>query len=240
MHPLVGHVCGPRSWREVESKMKAMVIGASGGIGAAVTSKLKTDGWDVTGLSRSVDGLDITDQASVEAVLATQTGLFDLIFVAVGVLATEGGQPEKSLAAIDAGAMSRVLSVNTIGPALILRHVAKLLPKDRRSVVAVLSARVGSIGDNHIGGWYSYRASKAALNQIVHGAAIELGRSHKQSICVALHPGTVETSFTANYAGRHKTVPATEAAANLIGVTQSLTAEQSGGFYDYAGREIVW
>ena len=107
-------------------------------------------------------------------------------------------------------------------------------------MVAVLSARVGSIGDNRIGGWHSYRASKAALNQIVHGAAIELGRSHKQSICVALHPGTVGTPFTAEYAGRHKTVPAKEAAANLIDVVNDLRVEQSGGFYDYAGQEINW
>ena len=136
--------------------------------------------------------------------------------------------------------MAHVFAVNAIGPALILRHVSRLMPKDKRSVVAVLSARVGSIGDNQIGGWYSYRASKAALNQIVHGAAIELGRSHKQSICVALHPGTVETPFTKDYAGRHKTVSAQEAALNLLDVIADLTPGQSGGFYDYAGQEIVW
>ena len=104
----------------------------------------------------------------------------------------------------------------------------------------MLSARVGSIGDNAIGGWHSYRASKAALNQIVHGAAIELGRSHKDSIVVSLHPGTVETAFTANYAGRHKTVTAGEAAGNLLGVMGGLTADQSGGFFDYAGKAVPW
>ena len=104
----------------------------------------------------------------------------------------------------------------------------------------MLSARVGSIGDNRIGGWYSYRASKAALNQIVHGAAIEVGRSHKDSIVVALHPGTVQTAFTAEYAGRHKTVTAQEAAGNLLGVTGGLTVEQSGGFFDYAGAVVPW
>ena len=110
--------------------------------------------------------------------------------------------------------MADVFAVNAIGPALILKEVPKLLTKD--GVCAVLSARVGSIGDNQIGGWYSYRASKAALNQIVHGAAIEIGRSHKNAKVVALHPGTVETPFTANYAARHKTIPAEEAAANLF------------------------
>lgn len=220
--------------------MRALVIGASGGIGSAVFDHLQGDRWDVTGLSRSIDGFDVGNPASVDRVLDRVTGTFDLIFVALGILAPLWGAPEKNLAAIKSDDMARVFAVNTIGPALILRHAARLLPKDDRAVVAVLSARVGSIGDNRIGGWHSYRASKAALNQIVHGAAIELGRSHKQSVCVALHPGTVATPFTANYAGRHPTVPPDEAAANLLSVLAGLTPEQSGGFYDYAGQEVVW
>lgn len=220
--------------------MKALVIGASGGIGAAIARQLSGEGWDVTGLSRAVDGFDVRDPAAVAGAMDRLTEPFDLILVAIGILANPSGAPEKNLAAINADAMAQVFAVNTIGPALILRHAARLLPKDQRGVVAVLSARVGSIGDNQIGGWYSYRASKAALNQIVHGAAIELGRSHKQSVCVALHPGTVETPFTKDYAGRHKTVPAQDAARNLLGVIATLTPEQSGGFYDYAGERIVW
>lgn len=220
--------------------MRALVIGASGGIGSAIFQHLQADKWDVTGLSRSVDGFDVGNPASVDRVLDRVTGPFDLVFVGLGILAPLWGTPEKNLAAIKPDDMARVLAVNTIGPALILRHAARLLPKDNRAVFAVLSARVGSIGDNKIGGWHSYRASKAALNQIIHGAAIELGRSHKQSICVALHPGTVATSFTANYAGRHPTVPPTEAAANLLSVLDGLTPEQTGGFYDYAGQEIAW
>lgn len=220
--------------------MRALVIGASGGIGSAVSQQLERDGWDVSRLSRSVDGFDVANPASVERSMANQTAPFDLIFIAVGILAPLWGTPEKALSAIKSEDMARVFSVNTIGPALILRHAARLLPKDNRAVIATLSARVGSIGDNNIGGWHSYRASKAALNQIVHGAAIELARSHKQSICVALHPGTVETAFTENYAGRHKTVPAEEAAANLLSVIAQLQPHQSGGFYDYAGRDIVW
>ncbi|KQI70605.1 C factor, cell signaling protein [Loktanella sp. 5RATIMAR09] len=220
--------------------MRALVIGATGGIGAAVTAQLKADGWDVTGLSRSVDGFDVGDPAAIEQCMEAQTGPFDLIFVALGILAPVQGAPEKSLSAIKARDMAAVYAVNAIGPALILRHAARLLPKDGRGVIATLSARVGSIGDNKIGGWYSYRASKAALNQIVHGAAIELGRSHKGSICVALHPGTVATPFTADYAGRHKTVEPQDAAKNLLSVIANLTTEDTGGFFDYAGKEIVW
>ncbi|WP_108816511.1 SDR family NAD(P)-dependent oxidoreductase [Loktanella sp. Alg231-35] len=220
--------------------MRALVIGASGGIGSAVAAQLAQDKWDVTGLSRSVDGFDVGNAASVERAMSGMTAPFDLIFVALGILAPLWGTPEKSLSAIKPDEMARVFSVNTIGPALILRHAAELLPKDRRSVVATLSARVGSIGDNKVGGWHSYRASKAALNQIIHGAAIELGRSHKQSICVALHPGTVETPFTANYVGRHPTVPATQAATNLLSVIADLTPDQSGSFFDYAGEAISW
>ncbi|MEO1639769.1 MAG: SDR family NAD(P)-dependent oxidoreductase [Pseudomonadota bacterium] len=220
--------------------MRALVIGASGGIGSAVTKQLRQERWEVTTLSRSEDAFDVGKPATITKAMGALEGEYDLIFVAVGILAPHWGAPEKSLSALKAEDMARVFAVNAIGPALILQHAADLLPRDRRGVVATLSARVGSIADNQIGGWYSYRASKAALNQIVHGAAIELGRSHKQSICVALHPGTVETPFTANYAGRHKTTPATEAAANLLGVLDCLTPEHTGQFYDYAGEFVPW
>jgi NAD(P)-dependent dehydrogenase (short-subunit alcohol dehydrogenase family) len=218
----------------------ALVIGASGGIGAAVAAALEADGVGVTRLSRLADGLDVTDPAAVVRVMGAISGPFDLIFVALGILAAPGGAPEKSLAAIDADAMAQVFAVNAIGPALILRHAARLLRRDGRSVVAVLSARVGSIGDNRIGGWHSYRASKAALNQIVRGAAIELQRSHKQSICVALHPGTVATPFTFAYAGSHEMVTPDAAAANLLAVIEKLGPDMTGGFYDYAAKPVVW
>ena len=136
--------------------------------------------------------------------------------------------------------MAATFAVNATGPALLMKHLLPLLKRDDASIFATLSAKVGSIGDNHLGGWYSYRASKSALNQIVHGAAIELGRSHKDSVVVALHPGTVETPFTADYAGHHKTVTAQTAADNLLGVIEGLTPYQSGGFFDYAGDEIAW
>ena len=126
-----------------------------------------------------------------------------------------------------------------MGPMLAMKHALPLLERDALAVMAVLSARVGSIGDNTIGGWHSYRASKAALNQYLRGVAIEMRRTHKKGVAVALHPGTVETPFTADYPG-HRKVSAEDAARNLVDVVTGLTPEQSGGFYDYAGKEIVW
>ena len=218
---------------------RALVIGASGGIGSALASELAARGADVTGLSRSGDGLDVADPASVDRVLGALEGPFDTILVATGILAPEGDMPEKSLDALDAKDMARTLAVNAIGPALVLRHAPRLLPREGRSVVGVLTARVGSIGDNRMGGWYSYRASKAAANQIVHGAAIEIGRKRTHAVVVALHPGTVETPFTAEYPGHRKVAP-DQAAQNLLNVLERLKPENSGGFYDYAGEAIAW
>lgn len=217
----------------------ALIIGASGGIGAALTDAVRDRGDTVTTLSRIEDGLDIADEASVARVFGGVTGSFDMILVATGILAPPGGAPEKAVSAITAQAMAQVFAVNAIGPALILKSALPMIPKDRRVVIGVLSARVGSIGDNRIGGWHSYRASKAALNQIVHGAAIELARTHPQAVCVALHPGTVKTAFTRDYKAKGK-VDASAAAANLLAVLDGLTTAQSGGFYDYTGVSVPW
>lgn len=218
---------------------RALVIGASGGTGAAVASALADRGVEVTGLSRREDGLDVTDQASVGHVLGAIAGPFDLVFLATGVLASRDGNPEKSLEQIAAADMAAVMAVNAIGPAVILRHAPRLLPRHGRSVLAVLTARVGSIGDNRLGGWYSYRASKAAANQIVRTAAIEIGRKHREAAVVALHPGTVATSFTENYPGHRKVAPS-EAAENLLQVIDGIGPEQSGRFFDWAGKEVPW
>ena len=219
---------------------KALIIGASGGIGSALKEALSAKGIDVLGLSRSGDGLDITDEQSVARVLGALEGTFDLIVIASGALVIDGQEPEKSLRQISGRAMLDQFAVNAVGPALIMAHAARLLPKDRPAHLAALSARVGSIGDNRLGGWYSYRAAKAALNQIVKTASIELARSHKQLCCVALHPGTVETPFTQNYAARHATVPAREAAENLLDVLQGLEPAQTGRFFDWSGQEVLW
>ncbi|MGO4916904.1 SDR family NAD(P)-dependent oxidoreductase [Pseudogemmobacter sp. W21_MBD1_M6] len=218
----------------------ALIIGSSGGIGAALVAGLRAKGGAVTGLSRSADGLDITNETSVAQHLGKLSGPFDLIVVATGALATGGHQPEKTIRSLTADGLRSQFDVNTIGPALVLKHSIRLLPRDRRAVFAALSARVGSIGDNALGGWYSYRSAKSALNQILHTAAIELARSHPQAVCVALHPGTVETDFTAKYLGRHPAVAASVAAENLLDVISGLTSGQSGGFYDWQGKQVVW
>ena len=219
---------------------RVLVIGASGGIGAALSEALRARGSSVTPLSRAGEGLDLMDEASVNAALEGLTGPFDAVIVATGALEIDGAAPEKSLHAVTQKAMLDQFALNAVGPALVLRHAARLLPRDRRAVFAVLSARVGSIEDNRLGGWISYRSAKAAVNQIVHTAAIELSRSHPQSICVALHPGTVETPFTEKYLGRHPAVPPGEAAGNLLRVIDGLTSEESGGFFDWAGKAVPW
>ena len=220
--------------------MRALVIGASGGIGAALCAELTAQGWQVTGLSRSRDGLDVTQEASVEAALAPLHPPFQRIIIATGALEIGPHTPEKALRQITADGMLAQFALNTVGPALVLKHAARLLPRDEPAVIAALSARVGSIGDNRAGGWHSYRAAKAALNQIIRGAAIELARSHKHAACVALHPGTVQTRFTAKYLGRHPAVPPQDAARNLLRVIGSLTPAQSGQFFDWAGETVPW
>ncbi len=219
---------------------RAVVVGASGGIGQALSAALAEQGWQVTGLSRSGDGLDVTDEASVAQHLGALDGKFQRILIATGALEISGHSPEKALKHLSAEGLAAQFALNTIGPALVMKHALRLLPKDAPAVMAALSARVGSIGDNRAGGWHSYRASKAALNQIIRGAAIELGRSHPHAICVALHPGTVATKFTEKYLGRHPAVPPDDAAANLLRVIDGLAPEQSGQFFDCAGKSVPW
>ena len=219
---------------------QALVIGASGGIGGAVAAALESRGVAVTRLSRRADGLDVTDEASVAHHLGALEGPFDLVFIATGGLMIGADKPEKALSHITQGAMTRQFALNAIGPALILAHVPRLLARDGPAVVAALSARVGSIGDNRIGGWHGYRAAKAALNQIIRGAAIELSRTHRQAVCVALHPGTVATDMTRPFVRPGKATPPGEAARNLLSVIDGLTPDETGRFFDYAGKPIEW
>ena len=216
-----------------------MVIGASGGIGAAVADAMEARGGQVTRVSRAADGLDVTDPASVVRVMSELQGPFQTVFVAIGVLAPPDLAPEKQLGDLDPDVMAQVFAVNTIGVAQVLTHLPRLLPRKGRSVTGVLTARVGSIGDNRMGGWHSYRASKAALNQVVRGVAVELGRSHREAVVAALHPGTVDTPFTRAYPA-HKKVQAPEAAGNLLDVMTRLQTAQSGGFFDYSGADVPW
>lgn len=220
--------------------MRALVVGSSGGIGSALCAALAARGAAVTGLSRSGDGLDVTDEASVARVLGGLEGTYDLILVSTGALEIGPHRPEKSLRALDPAALAQQFALNATGPALVLKHALRLMPRDRRAVFAALSARVGSIGDNALGGWYSYRAAKAALNQLIHTAAVEVARTHPQAVLACLHPGTVETKFTEKYVGNHPTVPPAVAAENLLSVIDALTPAQTGGFYDWQGKVVPW
>lgn len=220
---------------------KALIIGASGGIGAALAARLRGQGAEVTTLSRREDGLDLTRPETVADHAARLQGHdFDLIVNATGALVIDGHQPEKSMDALDPQAMAAQFALNAIGPALVLRDFAPLLARDRRSVLASLSARVGSIGDNGLGGWVSYRAAKAAQNQILHTAAIEWRRRNRHAILIALHPGTVETPLTRKYAARHPTITPERSAEALLAVIDALTPEDSGGFRDWKGQVVPW
>ena len=225
----------------------ALVIGASGGIGAALLAQLQqNDRFDrALGLSRhSQPALDLLDEASIALAAAHVAGLglpLRLLIDATGLLHGPGLQPEKTWQQLDPVQMARAFAINAIGPALLMKHFLPLLPLEGRSVFATLSAKVGSIGDNHLGGWYSYRASKAALNQLVRTAAIELRRRQPQALCVALHPGTVATGLSAPFAKTGLQVQAPDhAAARLLGVIDGFQAADSGGFFNHDGSVLPW
>lgn len=225
----------------------AVVLGASGGIGGALISRLrKCERFaQVLAVSRSGEyAFDLADEASIERAAAAiaETGReLRLAIDATGVLQGGGCIAEKTWGQLDAAAMTRAFAVNAIGPALVMKHLLPLLPAVGKSVFATLSARVGSIGDNRLGGWYSYRASKAALNQFVHTAAIELRRKRPDAICVAVHPGTVDTRLTAAFQRSGLEVQTPDvAAARLLDVLDALGSDASGGFYDHRGVTIPW
>lgn len=225
----------------------AIVVGSSGGIGSALHQRLAAQSRFsvVLGLGRrSSPSLDLTDEASVAAVARHVAGLgadVRLVIDASGVLHDEGLSPEKSWRDLDAAQRARAFAVNAIGPALLMKYILPLLPRQGCSVFATLSARVGSIGDNRLGGWYSYRASKAALNQLVRTASIELGRRQPAALCVALHPGTVATSLSAPFvkAGLDVQTP-DQAAGRLLEVIDRLPPGSSGGFFDHRGDPVPW
>lgn len=225
----------------------AVIVGASGGIGRAMCGALSGNGFPgtVIGLSRtSAPSMDLLDEASIEAAarhVASRGQPLRFLFLATGFLHDDVHRPERSLRDLSVAHMTKAYALNTIGPALVLKHFTPLLPREGRSIVAVLSAKVGSIGDNQLGGWHSYRASKAALNQVVHTAAIELKRSRPEAICVALHPGTMDTKLSAPFSKAGlKVRPPEVAACELLEVIEALTPDESGGFFDYAGWPLPW
>ncbi len=233
--------------------LRVIVIGASGGIGRAFTDLFARSNQveHVYALSRSLSGhpsgkvtdleIDITSQESIKSVSETlkNAAPFDLILIATGLLTGEGIAPEKSMRAITSKGFETSFNVNATGPANVAKYFLPLLRRDSKAVFAALSARVGSITDNRIGGWYAYRASKAALNMIIKTLAIEHARRFKDAVIISLHPGTVDTQLSKPYQGNVR--PDTlftpqEAAQKLIGVIDRLTPQDTGGLFDWKGE----
>lgn len=222
----------------------AVVIGASGGIGRAVADAVQASGVFavVHRLSRSVTGFDLEDEASIAASAAevAKGPAPTLVFVATGVL-HHGQTPERSYRSLTPEHMMRDFRINAVGPALVAKHFLPLLPRDRRVVFAALSARVGSISDNRLGGWHAYRASKAALNMTLKNLAIEMARTHPLAVIAGLHPGTVDTDLSAPF---QKGVPpeklfdARYSADRLLSVIEALNPAASGHVFAWDGRPI--
>ncbi|RYH61900.1 MAG: SDR family NAD(P)-dependent oxidoreductase [Alcaligenaceae bacterium] len=231
--------------QSLPSGYRALVIGASGAIGGAVLASLRADPRcaHTLGLGRtSTPALDFNAPSSIAdaAEAPSAQGPWHLVVVATGMLQGPTGNAEKRLRDVSAEHMAASFAINTIGPALALAHFAPQLSRDERSVFAVLSAKVGSIGDNRLGGWYSYRASKAALNMVVKTAAIELARTHPLAVLAALHPGTVDSRLSAPFRGAEIGRPAEVAAGDLLAVLDRLGPADSGGFWAYDGVCLPW
>lgn len=227
--------------------LKSLVIGSAGGIGGALLDTLQRHPahGPVAGVHRhGAPAVDLTDEDSIAALAAQlrdRAAELRLVIVATGFLGNAAFRPERSLRELDLKHLQHAFAVNAFGPALLMKHLLPLLPRGGRTVFACLSARVGSIGDNRLGGWYSYRASKAALNQLVRTSSIELKRHNPDSICVALHPGTVATRLSAAYEKANAPVASpADCAAQLLTVIDSLEPSDTGAFFDYARKPVSW
>jgi NAD(P)-dependent dehydrogenase (short-subunit alcohol dehydrogenase family) len=234
--------------------VRALVVGASGGIGRAIIAHLLADENTarVTAWTRSPEKLAISHpKLSVRQIdLMRETTIADaaadldqpnLIVVTTGLLHDAHTQPEKSWRALDAATLTHLFAVNTIGPALVAKHTLPLLPRDQRAVFAALSARVGSISDNRLGGWYGYRASKSALNQILRTLSIELATKRPHAICVGLHPGTVDTGLSKPFQSQvseGKLFTPDQSAAHLLAVIDTLSPAHTGRVFAWDGAEV--
>ncbi len=223
---------------------RAVVIGASGAIGSALLHQLQHDPRcaAVIGVSRqSSPGLDLLSEASIAAcaqALAGQ-GPFHLVVDATGALTVHGRGPEKRLDELDATHLLDALQLNAVGPGLLLKHLAPLLASGQRVIWGKLSARVGSIEDNHKGGWYGYRAAKAALNMLLQTAAIELARRRPLAVVAALQPGTVQSALSQPFVGNDALRPE-ESAQRLLAVLDALQPTGRAQFVDHQGQSIPW
>jgi len=219
---------------------RALIFGASGGIGLAFSKFLenKLGIENVIKLSRSFNGFEISDEEKKLKFSESIEGSFNLIINAIGVLQTTEIGPEKTINAIKQKSMIDTMTINAIGPALLLKNFSKKLDKTKFSVFVNLSARVGSITDNRLGGWISYRSSKAALNQIIKTSSIEINRRNKNAICVGLHPGTVKTRFTEKFQNTTETISPEESVEMMMKVIESLSVDDNGYCFAYDGKVI--
>lgn len=230
------------------AKASAVIIGASGGIGGALEAALIEEGAFavVHGFARSRNGaqhLDLLDEASIAAAAAQVASgpAPNLVIVATGVLHAGDRGPEKALRDLDPDWLAQLYAVNAIGPALVAKHFLPIMPRQGRTLFAALSARVGSIGDNRLGGWHGYRASKAALNMLVRTLAIEERRRNDRAIVVALHPGTVDTALSRPFQSNvpdGRLFDAERAALQLLDVIEGLKTPDSGKLFDFQGEEV--
>jgi NAD(P)-dependent dehydrogenase (short-subunit alcohol dehydrogenase family) len=220
--------------------LHAVIIGASGGIGAAFADLLDAEPSvaRVTRLSRAT-GFDLTDPASIAAAAAALATPPNLVIIATGLLHADGLAPERDLRQLAADSFARAFAINSTGPALVAQAFLPLMPKGCKTVFAALSARVGSISDNRLGGWHAYRAAKAALNQILRTIAIEQARKNPDNIVLGLHPGTVDTGLSKPFQRNVKTLfTPTESATHLLRVIDTATPASSGLLYDWQGEAI--
>ena len=219
---------------------RALIFGASGGIGLAFSKFLenKLGIENVIKLSRSFNGFEISDEEKILKFSESIEGSFNLIINAIGVLQTTQIGPEKTINAVKQKSMIDMMTINAIGPALLLKNFSKKLDKTKFSVFVNLSARVGSITDNRLGGWISYRSSKAALNQIIKTSSIEINRRNKNAICVGLHPGTVKTRFTEKFQNTTETISPEESVEMMMKVIESLSVDDNGYCFAYDGKVI--
>ena len=227
------------------TQYKALVIGSSGAIGSAFLTAFKNDPNCslVASLSRTtVPDFSLESETSISdsANLLALHAPFHLIVDATGALIIDGHGPEKQLAKLDPIQLSRAFQINTIGPALLIKHFVPLLDSANRAIYAKLSARVGSISDNKKGGWYGYRSSKAALNMMLQTAAIECNRSHPNLVFAALQPGTVASKLSAKFVSPEHCLPAVEAVQGLMMALDGLEAKSGAYFIDYQGQAIDW
>ena len=219
---------------------RALVFGASGGIGQAFSRFLenKLGSENVINISRSFDGFEISDEEKILKFSESIEGSFNLIINATGVLQTTEEGPEKTINVVKQKSMIDMMTINAIGPALLLKNFSKKLDKTKFSVFVNLSARVGSITDNRLGGWISYRSSKAALNQIIKTSSIEINRRNKNAICVGLHPGTVKTRFTEKFQNTTETISPDESVKMMMKVVENLSVDDNGYCFAYDGKVI--